>query len=112
MKFFDLPRLLRTIDDGEGEGRRAEDGYDESDDDEDVVLHTSEDSQTDIPTPSAVLPLFDSEDIDTGSSELEEVLADAPIMRRLSKKEILITIPDETHDAEHIGGTFELGEWV
>ena len=47
VKFFDIHRLLRTIDDDDND-RKAQDDYDESDDEEEVILRGPVEDLTDI----------------------------------------------------------------
>ncbi|SRR6266498_4686881 len=110
LKFFDVHRLLRTIDDDDDDDRKAQADYDESDDEEDVVLRgPGEDTTLPLPPvmPSCDLPLDKEVDFDLSSSELRQILADAPSARKI-KKSVTASSAEEERD----GGNFELGAWI
>ena len=50
-------------------------------------------------------------DIDLGSDELKEVLADAPIVKKAQVAAVTVDADGQSEE-EHGKGTFELGEWV
>ena len=114
VRFFDIERLLRTIDDDDLDNK-GNVNYDESDDEENVVLlEKGEDPKSPagviIPNPS--LPLDDDEDINTAAEELTELLADGP-----AKKTKLIisatngiTNDDGGDDVDE--GDYGLGTWA
>jgi len=84
--------------------------YDESEDEEDVFLRgPGEDptTQSSPVAPSDVLPLDKEVDFDLSSSELREILADAPPARK-AKSAPASSLKEEEED----GGTFELGAWI
>ncbi|KAG6912137.1 hypothetical protein DXG01_017116, partial [Tephrocybe rancida] len=63
--------------------------------------------------PSLVLPIEEDGDINIASFELEELLADAPLVRPVSK----LTVNPFSKAAEVVmdeeeGGSFELGDWA
>jgi hypothetical protein len=115
VRFFDIERLLRTIND-DNLDTKGKVNYDESDDEENVVLlEKGEDPNLPpgfiIPSPS--LPLDGDEDINTAAEELKELLADGPIVKK--SKTIIsathaITNDDGGDDIDE--GDFGLGSWV
>ncbi|CAA7260791.1 unnamed protein product [Cyclocybe aegerita] len=111
LKFFDINRLLRSIENDDDDGKAAPD-YDESEDEEDVVLRgKDEDPNAPLrPPPSSDSLLFDSSDdeIEMESEELEEILADAPAFRRIKKDRFAPVVEEVVED----GGEFKLGPWV
>ncbi|KAJ3510647.1 hypothetical protein NLJ89_g4557 [Agrocybe chaxingu] len=111
LKFFDIDRLLRSIENDDDDGKAAPD-YDESEDEEDVVLRgKDEDPNAPLPPPpSSNSLLFDSSDdeIEIESEELEEILADAPAFRRIKKDRFAPVVEEVVED----GGEFKLGPWV
>ena len=111
VRFFDIERLLRTIDD-DNLDVKAKANYDESDDEEDVILREKgEDLNSPLPpiVPSPSLPLDDNEDINTAAVELTELLA-------ITKKPKPITHTlkashgDDNH--EEMEGDYHLKPWV
>ncbi|CAA7268960.1 unnamed protein product [Cyclocybe aegerita] len=111
LKFFDINRLLRSIENDNDDGKAASD-YDESEDEEDVVLRGKDkDPNTPLrPPPSSDSLLFDSSDdeIEMESEELEEILADAPAFRRIKKDRFAPVVEEVVED----GGEFKLSPWV
>ena len=57
--------------------------------------------------PSSELPLDNEVDFDLSSSELNQILADAPSARK-TKKSVSAPSAEEEPD----GGNFELGAWI
>ncbi|KIM38034.1 hypothetical protein M413DRAFT_76363 [Hebeloma cylindrosporum] len=111
IKFFNVERLLRPIDNDEGrEEAAAGANYDESEDEEDVDLNP----QGSTPPPSsAVLPVDEDDEIDLCSDELAEILADGPISRvKKFKVNEMAAAANVEVDNEEAGGDFELDEWV
>ena len=113
VRFFDIERLLRTIDD-DNLDTKAKANYDESDDEENVVLlEKGEDPNLPpkniIPSPS--LPLDDDEDINTAAEEICEILADGPIAKKY-KTTISATKAMVNDDDDDDEGDYGLGNWV
>ena len=76
LKFYDIERVLQSIDDN---GRADNTNYDESYNEEDVELEIRGAAQ---PLPSKTSLEEDSEcGIDLGSDEIKEILADVPIVK-------------------------------
>ena len=110
LKFYDIERLLRSIDD---DGRADYTNYDESDDEENVESDSRGPGAQPLPVKTSLrLPQEDSEgDIDLRSDELKEILADAPIVKK-AQVVTVINEGDEQSEREGENGTFDLGEWV
>jgi hypothetical protein len=110
LKFYDVERLLRSIDDDD---RADNANYDESDDEDDVDLDSRGPAARSLPAKASLsLPEEGSEgDIDLGSDELKEVLADAPIVKKAQVATVAVD-GDGPSEEERGKGTFELGEWV
>ena len=84
-RFFDIERLLHTIDDDNLLDIKAKAKYDESDDEEDVVLRKNGEDLNLPPRsiiPSSSLPLEGDEHINTGAEELCELLSDGLIAKK------------------------------
>jgi len=110
IKFFNIERLLRPIDNDEGrEEAGGKANYDESEDEEDVDLKREGSTP---PSLSAVLPVDEDDEIDLCSDELTEILADSPIPRstksNVTKK---VAVAKDDRDDED-DGDFELNDWV
>ena len=111
LKFFNIERLLRPIDNDEGrEEAGGEVNYDESEDEEDVDLKPE--GYT-LPSSSAVLPVDEDDEINLCSVELAEILADGPISRvTKSKAAEKAAVSKDEVDNEDEDGLFELNDWV
>lgn len=110
IKFFNIERMLRPIDNDEG---REEAGgavnYDESEDEDDVDLKPKGSA---LPSSSAVLPVDEDDEVDLCSDELAEILADGPV-RQVKKSKVpeRAAVAKDEVDGED-GGVFELNDWV
>ncbi len=58
--------------------------------------------------PSSELPMDNKVDFDLSSSELRQILADAPPARKAKKS---VSAPSVV-EVEEVGGSFELGAWI
>ncbi|KAF9526166.1 hypothetical protein CPB83DRAFT_770862 [Crepidotus variabilis] len=110
VRFFDVKRLLRSIDEDE---RDDDPNYDKSDDEDDVPSF-----RTTTASPSAPLILSesstslpgegDTSELDFTSPIVIEILGDGPVVKKgkpsMASKASVVD--------EEIGGTFELQEWV
>ena len=98
--------MLHTIDDDDND-RKAQDDYDESDDEEGVLRGPGEELTTPIIPlePSSELPLDNEADIDLSSAELKQILADVPPTKKTKVSAFLPPIKDSKDGGE----IFELG---
>jgi hypothetical protein len=111
IKFFDVTRLLRSIDDADSDVKN-DSNYDESDSESQAEDDNASEVTEKLPTftPSAYLP-DDNDDIDLASAELEETLADKPLPKK--RKVAAMTAMDEAgSEQEDEGKSFELASWV
>ena len=111
IKFFDVSRLLHSIDDVNSDVK-SDPNYDESesDDDEDMVNLDQNVARKKLTfTPSAYLPDVD-DDIDLGSIQLEETLADKPLPKK--GKVVAMSMDGAESEREDEDGSFELASWV
>lgn len=119
IKFFDIERLLRPIDNGNA-AAKLDPNHDEADDEEEVNLRNiaddgslSEQSPAPLVSPSHVLPMEGDEEFNLASVELEEILVDGPVAPRATKgavSHLPVIINDEDKEEEDAG--FELSSWV
>ncbi|KAF8957185.1 hypothetical protein BDZ97DRAFT_2062413 [Flammula alnicola] len=112
IKIFDIEQLLRSIDD-DGASAKLDPNYDESDDEEDGdlsrMLTDDVPSSTGPITISHTLPAEgDDEDIDMASVELEEILADGPVVRKVAKAAFL---SQKVMAGSEESSAFELPSW-
>ncbi|KAF5328452.1 hypothetical protein D9611_015136 [Ephemerocybe angulata] len=116
IRFFDVKRLRRGLDDDE----RDEDvNYDESDDEDFVPPNTSTTSMTPEVKASVeldsdtVLPEdSDTSEFNLASLDVQELLADGPIPRGRIPLPAVATKADLKCDEEEDDGSFDLGGWV
>lgn len=109
IKFFDVTRLLRSIDDADSDVKN-DPNYDESDSEDEDDNGVAKKLPTFTPSPSSHLP-NDDDDIDLASPELEETLADKPLPKK-RKVTAMIPMDDAGSEQEDEGKSFELASWV
>jgi hypothetical protein len=119
LKFYDINRILRPIDEDEAAEGLNDAESDESDDDADGEWASKAKCQEPEPMAptdldyelSSVLPMQDDDDINMSSPDLEDMLADSPVPLPVvfndPKGSVSVMI-----NPEEGGGVFELGEWV
>ncbi|KAF9470251.1 hypothetical protein BDN70DRAFT_889192 [Pholiota conissans] len=121
LKFFEVERILRTIEDGDVRPRSVNyDESDEEDSDEEETTCTSIETLTDSVPPSC--PLLDvvddaGVDFDLACDEVQDILAESePLAKKGKKRELLTDIVslDSDVNLEEAGGagdSLELGAW-
>ena len=110
IKFFNVNRLLRSIDDVDSDVKNNP-NYDtsESESDDDNGVNPDQDARKKLTfTPSAYLH-DDDNDIDLASIELEETLADKPLPKK--GKQVAMS-PMDGAESEQEDDSFELASWV
>jgi len=122
IKFFDIERLLRPID-NKNATAKLDPNYDESDDEEEVDLKSIGDDGVPskwspashvAPTCRVLLPSeSDDEEFNMASVELEEILADGPVAPKAVKGPAVSHQPViKTNEGKEEDGSFELSSWV
>ncbi|KAF8060837.1 ribonuclease H-like domain-containing protein [Lyophyllum atratum] len=123
LKFYDVNRVLRPIDEeedeegGHGSDRDVSDDQSGGESDDEGATKDRRKHGTGVPCkvePSSVLPMQDDDDFDMSSLDLEELLTDAPVSRSVKvgavpKSRVPVA---GVVDREEDGGTFELGDWM
>ncbi|KAF4617260.1 hypothetical protein D9613_005661 [Agrocybe pediades] len=114
IKFYDVKRLMRSIDD---DSRYDDPNYDESEpeseDESTATGKTKADSPACPHKVASTLPEENPEsDFNMGAIELEDILADSPVKRKVREKVASEGSIAEDDGGDDVGGTFELGAWV